>query len=186
VQDYLDPTQDSVNLVLFLGATPCNFRDRETAFHAIKESMNKNDIFIYTDKLERRGAPPEWFELEARHAKPEISRQHRIVLDFMGVDEGLYDFEIGFEAEPSPGYRYARATFKTALTFIFPFKNGKRSVTLEKGQSIMLWRCWQTTKETLISMLENSGFYILHNTHSEDRTYALTIAEVARDPSVSL
>ncbi len=182
--DYVDRDTDSVNLVLLLGATPCNFRNRDDAFRVVCESLNQDDLFIYTDKLEPRNAPPEWLELEARHAKPEISRQHRIVLEFIGVDESLYDFEIGFDAQS--GYRFARAVMKTALTLRFAFGGGERVINLEKGDSLILWRCWQTTPHSLVHLLEDNGFYILQNSHSEDRMYALTIAEVARDPSVSL
>jgi len=177
-RDYLNPDHDAVNLVLLLGATPNNLRVTSDAFRTIYESINGDDLFIYTDKLEPPNAPPEWFEHGSKNmkTKPDIAKWHKIVFDLIGIDEALYDFEVGFDKRLNQ--RYARARFKVATTLVFNFSTGSRSLSLEKGDAIVLWRCLQTTQRSLLDLLESAGFYVMHTSQSEDHNYILTVAKV--------
>lgn len=178
-EDYLSSEDETINLVLFLGATPTNLRVPDDAFHTIAESLNAQDLFIYTTKLEAPKDQPEWFEYEIGKGKPEVTKQHRLVFDLLNIKDSYYNVEIGYDKQLH--LRYARTKFKVALRLDFGFESGKRAVAFEKGDSIVLWRCWLETPERLVNTLERSGFYVLHSSQSEDRRYILTISEVQRD-----
>lgn len=181
-EEYLESNQNSINLILLLGATPNNFRKPYDAFRSIAESMNPNDLFIYTDKMEPRGALPEWLENSAndKSRKPEFLRSHRLVLDRLNIKDSFYDVEVGFDK--STQQRYSRARLRFALTIKFQFDRGGRTIHFEKGDAITIWRCWQTTQPGLMDMLESAGLYICHSSQSEDRNYILTISEVGPHP----
>jgi DNA-binding transcriptional regulator YiaG/uncharacterized SAM-dependent methyltransferase len=176
--DYLVPEQNTVNLVLFLGATPNNLRVRNDAFRTICESMNPRDLFIYTDKLEPPGALPEWFEHEIKHGRPELAKSFKLVLELLNIEESFYDVEIGYDERTTQ--RYARIRFKVAVAIVFDLNDGSKVLSFEKGDAIILWRCWQTTSQSLVELHEENGLYILYSSQNEDHTYALTIAEPNR------
>ena len=181
-KDYLHPEANSVNLILFLGSTPNNLRVRDDAFRTIHESMNPNDLFVYTCKLAPTASLPEWFEHEVKHkdlGRPEVTRQHRLVFDLLGIKESFYDFEISYDENQKQ--RYARARLRVALSIVFNLEAGKRVLTFEKGDAIILWRIWRTTQTGLMDLLDDNGFYVLHSSQSEDHNYILTIAEPHHD-----
>ncbi|HKX24373.1 MAG TPA: L-histidine N(alpha)-methyltransferase [Candidatus Saccharimonadales bacterium] len=177
--DYFRPEQDTVNLVLFLGATPANLRNPSDAFRAICDSMNPNDILIYTDGINPKRVP-EWFEhsYESRPRKPEILDRHKFVFNLLNIHESFYTPELGFDLVSQQSY--SRAKLKYALKLVFDLGSGRRVVNLEKGDSITVWRCWQPVVADLMNILESTGFYVLHTSQSQDHNYILTIAEVKR------
>ena len=171
---------DTVNLVMLLGATPNNLRIPRDAFRTICESMNGKDMFVYTDSVRPLASLPEWLEYnyDIRPREPELLDRHRRVLDQLNVKDSFYTVEMGLNREAK--YLYSRIKFKFALTIDFNLRSGRQSVSFEKGDTILLWRCWRKTPGELVEQLESCGFYVLHTSQSEDHNYILTIAEVKR------
>lgn len=178
-EDYLKKgSKDAVNLVLFLGGTPYNFRNPDDAFRTINESMNPNDLLIYTDKLENEAMRPQWFDHNAKPGKLTLAPIHRLLFDLLNIDESFYDVEMGFDKENRQ--RYARARLKVALTLKFDFEDGERALEFEKGDTILLWRSWQMTATRVVGQFDRNGFYVLHSSQTEDHEYILNVAEVKR------
>lgn len=178
-EDYLKrKAGDTVNLVLFLGGTPYNFRNPNDAFRTINESMNPNDMLVYTDKLETENMRPEWFDHDSKATSSTLTPRHRLVFDLLNIDESFYDVEMGFDKETRQ--RYARTRLKVALTLKFDFEDGERILEFEKGDTIQLWRSWQMTSSDVIDQFERNGFYVLHASQTEDREFILNVAEVRR------
>ena len=179
-QNYLQRSDNGINLVLLLGGTPTNLRATRDVFRTVCESMNPGDLFIYTDKLTDPDKTPEWLEYsyDTKPEKPEVLNRHRFVLDKLNIKDTYYQAELGFDKVTKQ--KYSRAKLKFALTVKFEFSDGERTVKLEKGSTITLWRCLEYNSSQLHNLLEDSGFYVLHSSQSEDRGYILTIAEVQR------
>lgn len=177
--DYFKPEESVVNLILFLGATPANFRNPSDAFRAICDSMNANDIMIYTDGINPAGVP-EWLEhsYKIRPRKPELLDRHKFVFNLLNINESLYTPEIGFDTKIN--MRYSRAKLKYSLNLKFEWEGADKTISFEKGESIMVWRCWQFGVDDLTALLDSTGFYVLHTSQSEDHNYILTVAEVKR------
>lgn len=179
-EDYLKKdAKQAVNLVLFLGGTPYNFRSPDDAFRTISESMNPNDLLVYTDKLETPDMRPQWFDYTAKPGKLSLAPIHRLVFDLLNIDESFYDVEMGFDINLKQ--RYARTRLKVALTLKFDFEDGERVLELEKGDTILLWRSWQMTARDVADQFDTNGFYLLHSSQTEDHEYIMTVAEVRRD-----
>lgn len=175
---YVGVERSSVNLFLFLGATPTNLRVPCDAFRTICDSMDSGDILIYTDGI--RQSVPEWFEhsYERKPRKPELLDRHKYILSLLNIDESLYTPDIGFDA--STNQNYSRARLKYSLNLNFEMAEGSRLISFEKGESLTVWRAWQFMANEVIDLLESAGFYVLHTSQSEDHNYILTIAEVKR------
>lgn len=176
-EDYLSKeAHDSINIVMFLGGTPDNFRNPDDAFRSINNSMNRNDILVYVNKLESEAMRPQWFDYTLTKAKVKINPMHRVVFDLLNIDEDLYDVEMGFDREKRQ--RYSKTRFNVALTLRFNFEDGERFVHFEKGDTILLWRSWQMTHSSILEQFQANGFYTLHTSQSEDKEYILTISTV--------
>lgn len=176
-KDYLGNDVDSIaNLVLFLGGTPDNLRVPDDAFRTINESMNPNDLLVYSNKLEEPEMRPQWFDYTAKPGKLSLSPIHRIVFDLLNIDDSLYDVEMDFDERTDQ--RFARTHLKVSLTLRFDFSNGQREVKFEKGDTILLWRSWQMTANKILKQFDNNGFYVLQSSQTDDREYILTISEV--------
>lgn len=177
--DYLRRgVKDAFNIVLFLGGTVDNFRIPDDAFRTINESMNPDDLLVYANKLETEEMRPEWFDFTAKPGKLTIPSVHRLVFDLFNIDESLYDVEMGFDKQIRQ--RYARARLKIALSIQFEFEDGERTVELEKGDTILIWRSWQMGPSEITDQFDRTGFYTLYSSQTQDRTYILTVSEVKR------
>lgn len=101
------------------------------------------------------------------------------MFDLLDIDESFYDVELGIESKT--GERYARVRLKVALTIQFGLDDLERSVSLEKGDTILIWRAWQMTALEMIERFDLAGFYTLHSSQTDDQNYLLTISRVKRD-----
>lgn len=176
-QDYsVKDAKDTCNVILFLGGTPYNFRNPGSAFWTIHESMNADDILIYTDKLETEEMRPQWFDYNARPGKLSLAPMHRLVFDMLSIDDSLYDVEMGFNKKL--GQHFTHARFKVALYLKFQFKNGERIISLEKGDTILLWRSWQITAQNFLDQFERNEFYVTHTSQTNDYQYVMAVAQI--------
>jgi len=180
VKDYsTKDAKDTCNLVLFLGGTADNLRNPDAAFWTIHESMNADDILIYTDKLETEEMRPQWFEYNVKPGKLSLAPMHRLVFDMLSIDDSLYDVEMGFNKKL--GQHYTLARLKVALNLKFKFKYGERIIALEKGDTILLWRSWQITAQNFMEQFEHSEFYVAHTSQTDDHRYVMAVAQIQCD-----
>ena len=176
VDDMLDKNaSQTINLALLLGATPMNFRSPKDILKTICGSLGKEDLLIYTDKpdseAERRGT---YFSPEPTGAA--LSPNHRFIFDLLNIDESCYDVEMGLNEQKK--VRYIQVRFKVSLTIKFSFNGGERSVYIEKGDTILLWRVWLMSAIEIVTCFEDAGLTLLQSSLTKDREYILTISGV--------
>ncbi|HEV2403427.1 MAG TPA: hypothetical protein VGS08_04450, partial [Candidatus Saccharimonadales bacterium] len=70
---------------------------------------------------------------------------------------------------------------KVALTLQFEFEDGQRTVTFEKGEAILVWRCWQLGLHDVVRRLDRNGFRLSHLSQSDDHEYILAVSQVVCD-----
>lgn len=176
VDDMLNKEADqTINLVLLLGATPVNFRSFGDVFKAVHSSMSGNDLLMYTDKPDTETSR-RYFDFNSAPGISKLSPNHQYILGLLNIDESFYDAEMGFD--PVQRMRYIRVRLKTALTVNFSFGDMERRVYLEKGDTILLLRIWHMTALEIISEFEKSGFTLLQSSLTKDRQYFLSISGV--------
>jgi uncharacterized SAM-dependent methyltransferase len=177
--DYLkkDAKKETCTLILLLGGTAGNLRDPDNAFRTIHESMNINDLLIYTDRLMVEGKRPEWFDHTAKPGKLVLPPMHRLVFDLLNIDDSFYDVEMGHDSQL--GQRYESVRLKVALTLKFKFGEGERTVDLEKGETILLWRHIQQRSLDIIQQFDRNDFYVSHTSQTSDIEYMLVVARLA-------
>lgn len=170
--------ENVINLVLLLGATAANFRNPMDVLRAIYGSMGDHDLLVYTDKSDSESSR-RYFDFNPQVGAVQLSPSHSFILGLLNIDESLYDAEMGFNAQMR--MRYIRIRLKTALTIKFRVAGGKRDVSFEKGDTILLLRVWHQTVLGRISEFQEVGFTLLHANVTKDREYLLTISGLNKD-----
>jgi len=181
VDDMLqEEAEQTINLVLLLGATPVNFRAFEDVFKAVHSSLGGNDLLVYTDKPDTEASRRYFdFNSASSQASSKLSPNHKYMLDLLNIDESLYDGEMGYDTVQR--MRYIRARLKRSITLKFDFGDTTRTVNIEKGETILLLRIWHMTALELISEFERVGFTLIQSSLTKDRQYFLSISGVEID-----
>lgn len=170
----------TINLVLVLGSTPANLRFPIDALRIIHSSMSSDDLLLYTRKPDTKAARRYFNFSTEKGATTTLSPLYGLTLKLLGIDDSLYDAEMGFDDDAR--MRYVRVRLKTALTIHFTFDDGgEREVKFEKGDVILVFRVWHQTLLELISQFDEVGFSLLQSSLTQDREYLLTISGVDKD-----
>lgn len=186
VDDMLnEDANKTINLALLLGATPMNFQSPYDIVKVICKSLGHSDLLIYTDKPDTE-AERVSFEVntDPDPRASALSSKYSFIFDLLNIDESLYDVEMGYNEKSR--VRYIRVRLKVALTITFEFREGRRDVDLNKGDTILLWRVWHMSALEIISEFEKVGFMLLQASMTKDREYILTISGVDTKSSLSL
>ena len=182
-EDYIqDKDNEVVNLALLLGGTLYNMRDPDTGYHVIRESMGVRDVLIHTQGLDSRTSR-RYFSFSDFNTEPdkqELPSIHRFAVDMLNIDQSCYELETGYDEQSRQ--RFERIRFEVPLTIEFDFLNvGKRRVSFEKGDSILIWRFWQQSFPEVVEQFDRNGFYMLSAMQTPNREHVLTVSQVKRD-----
>lgn len=169
-----DEANETINLALLLGGTPINFRTFSDVLKPISGSMGANDLLVYTVKPDTEAARS-YFDFNTSNLN-KLSPSHQYILELLNVEESLYNVEMGFDAVQK--MRYVRVRLKSAFTIKFDFGETERSVSFEKGDTILLLRVRHMTVLETISEFEKEGFALLQSSLTRDRQFFLSISGV--------
>jgi uncharacterized SAM-dependent methyltransferase len=168
-----------INIVLFLGGTRSNFRAPNDCLKVIQGSMGEQDLFMYTGKPDTE-ASRRYFNFNPKEESlAMLPPLDRFVLEMLGIDQSLYQTEMGFSEQHK--MRYIRVRLKHPITIQFASEEIKRDVKLEKNETILVWRAWHWTTHDVISDFESAGLTLLQAGLTRDRQYLLTISGVVTD-----
>lgn len=181
--DYIKSgSQDTGNLILFLGGTIQNFRKRSAPLQVINDSMGANDLLVHTQKLDSV-ASRRHFDFNAQPGEQTLPPIHRLVVELLTITPSLYELELGYDKVSRE--RYERIRLKVAISIKFEFPDGEHVVNLEKGEAILVWRASQDTALSVIHEFDQNDFYMLHSSQTGDQEYILTVSRVQRTGMIS-
>ncbi|HJQ08240.1 MAG TPA: L-histidine N(alpha)-methyltransferase [Candidatus Saccharimonadales bacterium] len=160
----------TINLVLFLGGTLANFREPNHVLTTIHDSMGKQDLLLYSKKLDNQKAR-RFFELAAPG-----NQAIELVLQMLNIDKSFYTLDQLFDDQKRAREVYAK--LEIALAIEFELKGQKRIIELNKGDGILLWRAKHQNVVEVISQFDENDFDLLQGTRSKDQTYLLTISKI--------
>lgn len=181
-------SQDTINLVTYLGGTSFNFRDIDASFKIIHDSLGVNDLLVHNLKLDtptsrkyfdfnpelagrRDGSPP------PRH-KMVLDLMDLMSIDLMNVSQSDYEVEMDYDKRTHQ--RYIRVRFINDITISIDLDSGNRKVALKKGDTILLVRMWHQSAMDVYNLLERTEFDLLHSSHTPNQEYLLTISRIKR------
>ncbi|HSX28156.1 MAG TPA: L-histidine N(alpha)-methyltransferase [Candidatus Saccharimonadales bacterium] len=180
-EDLTEPLSDSraptANVILLLGGTLTNLRTPNHALEVINSSMGKNDLLIYAKKLDTEKSR-RYFDFNLEY-KQHLAPNHKLILDYLNIDESLYEIEQLFDQERKE--RLVRVRVKVDLSINIEIESFQRQVQLKKGEPILVWRAKHQTALEVINQFDSHGFNLLHATKSPDQEYLLTISKIKTD-----
>jgi uncharacterized SAM-dependent methyltransferase len=163
-----------LNVALFLGGTPNNFRDPDNSFRIIHDSLRQGDMFIRTSKLDTDSARNFFdFSTENKGATA-LDTLDRFLFNVLNIDENLFEVERGYD--PELRQRYRRIRFISPVKLVFELGNNRddqRVVEFKEDDRILLWRAWHMTPKNIVDQLERNGFHPVYTGRTQDEQYML-------------
>jgi uncharacterized SAM-dependent methyltransferase len=164
-----------VNLVLFLGGAVTNFKEPDTALKTIRDSMGKNDLLISTIKLDQQKTQ-RFFDFNIASDKAILPMQSKMALDLLSIRPEFYGVEQFFDKQHKS--RFVQARLRSAISIRFDIGDFKKTVTFQKGEAIILVRVWHFTTSEIALVYQDSGFYQLQTTSTQDKEYLMIVSTV--------
>jgi uncharacterized SAM-dependent methyltransferase len=171
-EDSLDPK--TATLVFLMGGTLFNFRSPEQILHVINDSMGQNDFFIYSGYLDTPQTR-RYFDYYTSN-KRKVPVQDGIILDFLNIDESLYDVEQLFDEVGRA--RTIHIIPKVDIAVKIKLAETTRTLELVKGVPILIWRHWHKDTIETLSLLDKNGFELMQATKSIDQQYLVTVTKL--------
>jgi uncharacterized SAM-dependent methyltransferase len=178
VDDMLESEGErTVNVVLFLGATPMTSPDPYDMLRVIRKSLSSYDLLVYTDAIhsEHKSAAVD-VNTDIDSSSSTLSPKYGFILGLLGIDKSLYDVEMKFN-NASRIY-YIQVRLNSAISIVFKFDRGERVVNFDKGEAIILWHAWYQTASEIITGFGAAGFTLLQASITRDSAYMLTISGI--------
>lgn len=172
----LDGDRATVQLVLLLDGLMVNVRYPAEVLRAVREHLTDRGLLVCTNGLDTPRSR-ERFALGGSlepGGRLELSPSHRAVFELLGLSSDFYDVEYGFD--DCLQMRYIRARLNRPLSLVFRYRARRRAVVLDRGEPILLWRAWATTRPMIIDRLKAAGLCPVHVQASNDESGLLTIS----------
>lgn len=163
---YGDDSALTLNIVLFLGGTLVNFKDPKTPLQNIRDSLDKHSILLSSLKLDTPKSRRFFDFNPEKPSKSILSPHFKSALDFLGIDESLYDIEQYFDEEIKS--RFTKIKLKFALTINFKMNTYSKLLTFQKGDNILIWRAWHFSDIDAISLWADNKFLLLNSLSRND------------------
>jgi uncharacterized SAM-dependent methyltransferase len=164
-----------INLVVFLGGTISNFRNPDDVLNIVHHSLGRNDIFAYSRKLDTAQSR-RFFDFSSKPGHTALSEIHRMMPELLNIDPNCYEVEMGYDGVKNQ--RYIQIRLKQATRLDFHLGGSTRSVSLEKGDALLIWRARQINSVQVLQQLISNGFYPLHISQTSDKEYIVTISRI--------
>ncbi|HSW65589.1 MAG TPA: L-histidine N(alpha)-methyltransferase [Bacillota bacterium] len=170
-------TNNTANIITLFGGTIQNLREPGRALRTINDSMGKHDLLITDTKLDSEKSRRYFdFASSANTKAPFAGFRGKSMLDLLNIEPSFYSLEQFFDGQKM--MRLARVTLDVALSIEFKLKGGKRTVDLNKGDKIHLWRAQHLNTLQLVQLYDKNDFDLVFTSLSKDREYLLAIFKV--------
>lgn len=171
-------SEKTTNLLLFLGGTVSNYDKPDRIIEVLHDSMGVKDYLVVEQRLDSsRGR--NFFDFNPTPTVTSLAPLDRYIFELLNVDESCYEVEMGYDADLAE--RYIRVRLKLALSISFAFEGGERTISFDKGDTILLWRARHFTLTDVAEQLLRNELYPLLSVHTDDKQFLLTISRIQRD-----
>ncbi|HYG83579.1 MAG TPA: L-histidine N(alpha)-methyltransferase [Verrucomicrobiae bacterium] len=167
-----EPPSGAVNLILLLGGTLSNFNTPQYALDVIRKSMQRNDLFLYSLKLDSRNTRDQF---NSATQLGNILPPHReYVIDLLGINKSLYDIVLSYDEIERA--RVMHIKLKYALTIEMQVMSQIWKIELNKGDSLAVWRAKHYSHFEIEKLIYGAGFNPLHKSRTKDNDFLLLIS----------
>lgn len=174
---FKDDDSSTLNIILFFGGTISNLREPNHALSTIHESMGKDDILLFSKRPDTSNSRRYFDFIDNKKAAIEFQNfRGKTIVDLLGLDESHYDVEQYFDNEKMT--RLMRLRLKVALSIEFEFNQKRRTVELNKDDTLLLWRATHQSTIEIIQQFQENDFELLQLTKTRDKEYLMLISKL--------
>jgi uncharacterized SAM-dependent methyltransferase len=175
---YGEDASATINLIFFVAGPIVNFKNPQQVLRNINDSMGKNDL-LFTSLKRNTPQTRQFFDFNIKSDQSLLGGHHKILLDQIGVDDSLYELEQVVDEEAK--YRRILIRLKSSLSIVFKTGDFQKTVSIEKGETILLWRSKQYYDQDIIDIFREADFSPIHVSQSLDRQLNLLISKINTD-----
>ncbi|HMI09198.1 MAG TPA: L-histidine N(alpha)-methyltransferase [Candidatus Saccharimonadales bacterium] len=165
----------TANLIFFVAGPIVNFRDPGHTFKTLHDSMGKSDFLFISHKRDTdqsRG----FFDFNIKSDATLLSFRHKMLPDLLNIKESFYEAEQAYDENRK--LRYIQIRLKVGFSLEFKVEKFKKTVELQKGDTIRLWWSRQYSDQESVNLLNEAGYSVLQAVQSVDRELFLTISKL--------
>ncbi len=155
------------NVVLFLGFTIENLRNKIETLLNIKNSMNNSDILVVTYSLDIDSSKPIRFPDLKDSPDEKLGLKKRWIPELLGIMPSMYDVLDEYNYESRERRKYI--IFNHDIEIEFNTNLGIKNVYFRAGDKLLIWRHTHHLLHELIKDLDDFGFNIDASITSDDR-----------------
>jgi len=165
----------TANLIFLVAGPIVNFRDPGHTFKTLHDSMGKSDFLFISHKRDTdqsRG----FFDFNIKSDATLLSFRHKMLPDLLNIKESFYEAEQAYDENRK--LRYIQIRLKVGFSLEFKVEKFKKTVELQKGDTIRLWWSRQYSDQESVNLLNEAGYSVLQAVQSVDRELFLTISKL--------
>lgn len=161
-----------VNIILHLGCTIGNHRDRCKILKNFRNGMNKDDLLVFSNEI----SDYSWDGSEMNALKNRIRNSYSWITDMLNIKAEDCELELGFDSTIDS--HVANIKFKENYTIYFNLLDVIYKFKFVKGEKITIWRHYVHKLNELLVEIEQSGLQIAQLTTSKDLSYLMVICQI--------
>ncbi|MBE9202106.1 MULTISPECIES: L-histidine N(alpha)-methyltransferase [unclassified Nodularia (in: cyanobacteria)] len=165
---------DIANVFLHLGVTIANHQDRNRVFQNFRNSMNKNDLLVFTNEI---GSNSQWDGQVRGGCKYHVDGIYTWIKNEMRISSE--DCELVRKYDVKTDSITAKIKFNQNYTLNFSKLGIYKQIEILKDEEITIWRHHKYEMPELIQDLEKAGLQLVHASHSKYLSPIMVICKVA-------
>ena len=161
----------TVNIILYLGSTIGIHQNRAKVLDNIRQGLNPDDLFIFSNTVENSKT-----KMTSDYAKSSESiEQNTRILKNLGVE--VEDCERKFYYDQTTSGKFLAIVMNKDYLIDFSEIGTNKSLYLEKGTEVIVWRLHMTSLVTVAQELSQSNLLQVGLLSDKDRTHCLVLCQ---------
>jgi uncharacterized SAM-dependent methyltransferase len=169
------PTSNTANIILHLGVTIGNHFNRQGAFKNFRDSMNKNDLLVFTNEI---GSNSQWDGKARGGCNYHAQQIFEWIKNNMGISS--QDCELIRKYDLQTDSVIANIKFRHNYTLNFNL-GGNKSVEIAQGEEITIWRHHKFEIPQLLQELEQAGLQVVHYSTNKYSSHIMVICSIVNN-----
>lgn len=162
---------DTVNIILYLGSTIGIHQNRAKVLDNIRQGLSDNDLFIFSNTIESDKTKTRSDYANSVAAK----EQNQRILKNLGVE--VENCEQKFWYDEKLGGKFLAVMLNKDYLVDLSQIGTNKSLYLEKGTAIIVWRLHMTNLVTVAQELSQSGLLQVGLLTDKERTHCLVLCQ---------
>ena len=167
-------TEDIAQVILHLGVTIGNHRNRTRVLKNFRDSMGKNDLLVFTNET---GSNSKWDGRVSGGFKYHAEQIYAWIKDKIGIRPE--DCELVRKYDLETDSIVANMKFRHNYTICFSFMGLDKNIEISEGEEVTIWRHHKYEMPELLQEIEQAGLKLVHYNTNKYLSHIMAICQVA-------